>query len=148
MMCLTFWKVWSNNQNGFRKYNYVTFWDKKQDVIIIGAIIKSPIQTRSSLGVGMTHMGQTLQTKRFRTWLFLFLKFHDVTPRLLYYISGEPTWPKEQEYNILYDIGVGFLTVFKIFGHFLFEVFRKTSGAHDLHTMWFSLTQGIRIYMI
>lgn len=48
--------------------NIIMFhFGKKQDVIIIGAIIKSPIQTRSSLGVGMTHMGQTLQTKRFRT---------------------------------------------------------------------------------
>ena len=39
----------------------------KQDVTIIRAIIKSPNRTRPSLGVGMTHMGQTLQTKRFRT---------------------------------------------------------------------------------
>lgn len=39
----------------------------KQDVIIIGAIIKSPKRTRPSLGVGMTHMGQTLQMIRFNT---------------------------------------------------------------------------------
>lgn len=37
------------------------------DLITIGAIIKSFKRTRPSLGVGMTHMSETLQTKRFDT---------------------------------------------------------------------------------
>lgn len=45
----------------------VSIYKYRQDVIVIGAIKKSPKRTRPSFGVGMTYLGHTLQTKRFKT---------------------------------------------------------------------------------
>ena len=65
----------------------------------------------------MTHMGQTLQTKRFNTLLFLFLKYDDVPQGSFTIYQVNKHDPRKKN---IYG-GVGILTIFKIFGHFLFE---------------------------
>lgn len=53
------------------------------------------------------------------------------------------SWPTYH----LYGLGVDLLTVFMKFWHFLFEGFRTTPVAHDLHIIWCLFTWENRVYI-
>lgn len=63
-------------------------------------------------------------------------------------ISGEPTWPKEQGYNMAYWWWVGIWTDVKIIGYFLFEGVKETSRVYALLYIWCLVTQGTRFYLV
>lgn len=89
----------------------------------------------------MSYIGQTLHTKRFNSWLFLFLKFNEVSQGSLdvYQVSWHD--PKTRIY-LFYGWG------FQLFSRYL-DISCSGGVKQTLWTLtYIPLTQGTKIYMI
>lgn len=112
---------------------------QKQYVTIIGASWYLLNDASRSLGVGMTDICQNLLLKEVILVFFSISRNSWCSPRVIYNISGEPTWPKKQEY--IYFRG-GYLNRFQ--PNQILSVLGGLDypGAYNLHTIWFPLTQA------
>jgi hypothetical protein len=89
-----------------------------------------------------TIYGQWWGSQRFSRYLSTYcLRGDRTTPMVMTYIPSHAPWHKDQEYVWL---GVGISKVFfqKYLSTSCLRVDGTTPYGHDLHTIWFSLTQG------